>query len=68
MTMLGRRRYLPELKATDQQERAPPNARRSTHRYKGSAADLIKLAMLLPLPPPATRGGCPAAMILQVHD
>jgi len=67
MTMLGRRRYLPELKATDQQERAAAERAAINTPVQGSAADLIKLAMLR-LYHRLQREALPAAMILQVHD
>lgn len=64
-TLLGRRRYVPELKSTD------VNTRRAAERVaintpvQGSAADIIKLAMLRL---DEALVGKPAQMLLQVHD
>lgn len=66
-TMMGRRRYLPELGASDQQERAAAERAAINTPVQGSAADLIKLAMLR-LHHRLQREALPAAMILQVHD
>lgn len=62
-TTFGRRRYLPELKSSNQAvrkfgERAAINA-----PVQGTAADLVKLAMI-----EAFKGSHKADMILQVHD
>ncbi|PIU00042.1 MAG: DNA polymerase I [Bdellovibrionales bacterium CG10_big_fil_rev_8_21_14_0_10_45_34] len=60
-TLFGRRRYLPELKSRLASirkfgERAAINA-----PAQGTAADIVKLAML-------SLRSCPAQMLLQVHD
>ncbi len=66
-TMYGRRRYLPELSG------APGGARAQAERIaintpiQGSAADLIKLAMVR-LHSTISRQKLAAQMILQVHD
>jgi DNA polymerase-1 len=64
-TLLNRRRYVPELKSSD------VNTRRGAERVaintpvQGSAADIIKLAMVRL---DAALAGRPARMLLQVHD
>ena len=66
-TLFGRRRYIPELKATKKQtvsfgERVAMNS-----PIQGSAADIIKLAMVN-LTRRLAEGGYDARLILQVHD
>ena len=69
-TLLGRRRYFPELQpgshldvaARNRAEREAINA-----PIQGTAADLIKRAMIA-LPQAMTRAGLAARMTLQVHD
>ncbi len=66
-TVLGRRRYLPELGARDPGVRQFAERAATNTPIQGSAADLIKLAML------AVRrrlqdAGSSAHMLLQVHD
>jgi len=66
-TLLKRRRYLPEL--THREEGVRQFAERTAINtpVQGSAADLIKLAMVR-LEERLAREQVPAAMILQVHD
>ncbi len=66
-TLLGRRRAIPELRGTERgvvqaAERAATNT-----PVQGSAADIIKLAMVA-VERRLARDGLRAAMILQVHD
>ncbi|MCW4464542.1 DNA polymerase I [Glutamicibacter sp. MNS18] len=66
-TIFGRRRYLPELNSSDRRlrdiaERAALNA-----PIQGSAADLLKLAMLR-IDEELRAGGYSSRMLLQVHD
>jgi DNA polymerase-1 len=66
-TLLGRRRYIPELSMRDDTARAAGERIAANTPIQGSAADLCKLAMLaidrgLPAVAPRTR------MLLQVHD
>jgi DNA polymerase-1 len=66
-TVLGRRRYLPELNARDHAVRQFAERAATNTPIQGSAADLIKLAMLAV----ARRlggAGLGARMLLQVHD
>jgi DNA polymerase-1 len=66
-TVLKRRRYLPELSSPDDNLRAFAERTAINTPVQGSAADLIKLAMVK-LEARLTGERLPAAMILQVHD
>ncbi|MFA6215447.1 MAG: DNA polymerase I [Patescibacteria group bacterium] len=66
-TFFGRRRYLPEINSTIQPIAAAAERMAINHPIQGTAADLIKLAMIeiyqkLPKISPESK------MILQVHD
>jgi DNA polymerase I len=66
-TILGRRRYLPDLTSDNRQRREMAERMALNAPIQGSAADIIKVAML------ATRRAITAAglrsrMLLQVHD
>ncbi|MDQ3031645.1 MAG: DNA polymerase I [Myxococcota bacterium] len=66
-TILGRRRYIPELSSLNSTDRATGERIAANTPIQGSAADLCKLAMIqiaakLPSVAPRTR------MLLQVHD
>lgn len=63
-TILGRRRYLPEMNSTDKSDRSGAERQAFNTKIQGSAADIIKLAMvrahaLIPKE---------AKLILTVHD
>jgi DNA polymerase-1 len=66
-TVLGRRRYLPELNARDHAVRQFAERAATNTPIQGSAADLIKLAMLA-VPRRLAAAGLGARMLLQVHD
>ncbi len=66
-TILGRRRYLPGLKAANPAMRATAERIATNAPLQGSAADLIKLAMLR-IANAIERAALPAQMLLQVHD
>ncbi|MCC6847718.1 MAG: DNA polymerase I [Deltaproteobacteria bacterium] len=66
-TLLRRRRYLPELASGDDNLRAFAERTAINTPVQGSAADLIKLAMVK-LEARLAGERLPAAMILQVHD
>ncbi|HEU5421623.1 MAG TPA: DNA polymerase I [Streptosporangiaceae bacterium] len=66
-TMMGRRRYLPDLVSDNRQRREMAERMALNAPIQGSAADIIKVAML------ATRrelakAGLRSRMLLQVHD
>ncbi|MGH7815060.1 MAG: DNA polymerase I [Candidatus Binataceae bacterium] len=66
-TMYGRRRYLPELNAAPGMERAQAERIAINTPIQGSAADLIKLAMIR-LHAAIKQGGLEAEIVMQVHD
>jgi len=66
-TVLGRRRYLPELSARDQAVRQFAERAATNTPIQGSAADLIKLAMI-EVRRRLGDAGLRAQMLLQVHD
>lgn len=63
-TALGRRRLLPDLRSSDRQRRAQAERIAQNTPIQGTAADILKLAMVK-LREPVVRG---AAMVLTVHD
>jgi len=66
-TIAKRRRYLPELQASDHQERAMAERMAMNTPIQGSAADLITEAMLR-LHAKIENENLPLRMLLQVHD
>jgi len=66
-TILGRRRYLPELGARDAAVRQFAERAATNTPIQGSAADLIKLAMIT-VHRRLRAGGLAARLLLQVHD
>ncbi len=66
-TMYGRRRYLPELNGPDGGARAQAERIAVNTPIQGSAADLIKLAMVR-LHTTLAQQRLPARIVLQVHD
>jgi DNA polymerase-1 len=66
-TIAKRRRYLPELGASDHQERAMAERMAMNTPIQGSAADLIVEAMLR-LHSRIKSENLPLKMLLQVHD
>ncbi len=65
-TIFGRRRYIPELKDKNHNTRMFGERTAKNSPLQGSAADLIKVAMLRVHA--ALRGGYRARLLLQVHD
>jgi DNA polymerase-1 len=65
-TLLGRRRYLAELQSSNGAERSFAERAAINTPIQGSAADLVKLAMLSVHRALANRTG--ARLLLQVHD
>ncbi|MFT0848535.1 DNA polymerase I [Actinomycetaceae bacterium L2_0104] len=66
-TMLGRRRYLPELTSTNRQLRDAAERMALNAPIQGSAADIIKLAMV-DVVRDLQESGLRSRVLLQVHD
>ena len=66
-TILGRRRYLPDLTSDNRQRRENAERVALNSPIQGSAADLIKLAMLA-VEERMREAGLRSRMLLQVHD
>jgi DNA polymerase-1 len=66
-TMLGRRRYLPDLTSDNRQRREAAERMALNAPIQGSAADIIKLAMLR-VDAGLHQSGASSRVLLQVHD
>jgi DNA polymerase I len=66
-TILGRRRYLPDLLSDNRQRREMAERMALNAPIQGSAADIIKVAMLA-VDSRLAEGGLGSRMLLQVHD
>ncbi|HXQ28429.1 MAG TPA: DNA polymerase I [Gemmatimonadales bacterium] len=66
-TLFGRRRYIPELRDRNASVRAFGERTATNSPLQGSAADLIKIAMIR-IDEALAREGVEARMVLQVHD
>ncbi|WP_017587218.1 DNA polymerase I [Nocardiopsis ganjiahuensis] len=66
-TILGRRRYLPDLTSDNRQRREMAERMALNAPIQGSAADIIKVAMLQ-VDAALTEGGFDSRVLLQVHD
>jgi DNA polymerase I len=66
-TMLGRRRYLPDLTSDNRQRREMAERMALNAPIQGSAADIIKVAMLA-VHHNLAAAGLRSRMLLQVHD
>jgi DNA polymerase-1 len=66
-TILGRRRYLPDLTSDNRQRREMAERMALNAPIQGSAADIIKVAMLN-VDRALTQSGLRSRMLLQVHD
>lgn len=66
-TLFGRRRYIPELRDSNRNVRAFGERTAMNSPIQGSAADLIKIAMVN-LARALERAGMESAILLQVHD
>jgi DNA polymerase-1 len=66
-TLFGRRRLIPEIYSKNYSERAAGEREAVNTVVQGSAADIIKIAMIR-VDASLTDAGLPARMVLQVHD
>ncbi|TBT87466.1 DNA polymerase I [Propioniciclava sinopodophylli] len=66
-TILGRRRYLPDLTSSNRQRREMAERMALNAPIQGSAADIIKVAML-DVEAGLAQAGLASRMLLQVHD
>ncbi len=66
-TLLGRRRYLPDLTSDNRQRREMAERMALNAPIQGSAADIVKVAMLR-VDAALSRTGLASHMLLQVHD
>ena len=66
-TVLGRRRYLPDLASTNRQAREAAQRMALNAPIQGSAADVIKIAMLA-VENSLAHEGLKSRVLLQVHD
>jgi len=66
-TILGRRRYLPDLVSDNRQRREMAERMALNAPIQGSAADIIKVAMLH-IDAALREAGLRSRMLLQVHD
>jgi len=66
-TIMGRRRYLPDLQSDNRQRREMAERMALNAPIQGSAADIIKVAMLK-VEQAITGTGLKSRMLLQVHD
>jgi DNA polymerase-1 len=66
-TILGRRRYLPDLTSDNRQRREGAERMALNAPIQGSAADVIKMAMLK-IDASLRESGLKSRMLLQVHD
>ncbi|MFJ9440810.1 DNA polymerase I [Kitasatospora sp. NPDC101235] len=66
-TLLGRRRYLPDLNSDNRQRREMAERMALNAPIQGSAADIVKIAMLR-VDEALRTAGLTSRMLLQVHD
>ncbi|SER48568.1 DNA polymerase I [Propionibacterium cyclohexanicum] len=66
-TTLGRRRYLPDLNSTNRQRREMAERMALNAPIQGSAADIIKIAMMR-VEDELRAAGLKSRMLLQIHD
>ena len=66
-TILGRRRYMPDLRSKNYMLRAAAEREATNAPLQGSAADLMKLAMVR-IDRRLATAGLDAVMLLQIHD
>ena len=67
-TLFGRRRWIPELQARNSALRGAGERMAINMPIQGTAADIVKIAMIRLCRPAACGDGSRAQMLLQVHD
>jgi len=67
-TLFGRRRYIPELESSNYQVRSAGERMAINMPIQGTAADLMKLAMIALQKAVGMYTACDVRMLLQVHD
>ncbi len=66
-TMFGRRRYLPDLRSTNRQRREMAERAALNAPIQGSAADVVKIAML-DVASALSEAGLASRLLVQIHD
>ncbi len=67
LTAYGRRRYTPDIKSSNFQRRSFAERTAMNHPMQGTAADIIKMAMV-EVPAKLKEEGLRSKLILQIHD
>lgn len=67
LTAYGRRRYTPDIKSSNFQRRSFAERTAMNHPMQGTAADIIKMAMV-EVPKKLAAEGLRSKLILQIHD
>ena len=66
-TMFGRRRYLPDLRSSNRQRREMAERAALNAPIQGSAADIVKIAMM-PVADALSEVGLASRLLVQIHD
>ena len=66
-TMFGRRRYLPDLRSSNRQRREMAERAALNAPIQGSAADIVKVAMMNVVDA-LSEGGLKSRLLVQIHD
>ena len=66
-TMFGRRRYLPDLRSTNRQRREMAERAALNAPIQGSAADIVKIAMM-DVAAALSEAGLASRLLVQIHD
>jgi DNA polymerase-1 len=67
LTAYGRRRYTPDIKSSNFQRRSFAERTAMNHPMQGTAADIIKMAMV-EVPKKLAAEGLKSKLVLQIHD
>ena len=65
--MFGRRRYLPDLRSTNRQRREMAERAALNAPIQGSAADIVKIAMM-DVAAALSEAGLASRLLVQIHD